>query len=108
MMDNYISSHISPDVLALIALERARQDGEFPDETPHDDYRGGADLADAIVHNIVGLVRWLEAIDSQHEAADGEPGLLASMVDKAGSPPRRRGRRPKRQLRRLQWGLTPA
>lgn len=85
MMDDYISSHISPDVLALIALERARQDGEFPDETPHDDYRGGADLADAIVHNIVGLVRWLEAIDSQHEAADGEPGLLASMVDEAST-----------------------
>lgn len=85
MMDDYISSHISPDVLALIALERARQDREFPDELPHDDYRGGADLADAIVHNIAGLVRWLEALDSQHEAADGEPGLLASMVDEAST-----------------------
>ena len=78
MMDDYISSHIHPDVLALIALERARQDREFPDETPHDDYRGEADLADAIVQNIVGLVRWLEA-------TDGEPGLLASMVDEAST-----------------------
>lgn len=85
MMDDYISSHISPDVLALIALERARQDREFSDKPIDDDYRGGADLADAIVHNIAGLVRWLEVIDSQHEAADGEPGLLASMVDKAST-----------------------
>lgn len=85
MMDDYISSHISPDVLALVALEKARQDRESPDELPHDDYRGGADLADAIVQSIAGLVRWLEVIDSQYEAADGEPGLLASMVDEAST-----------------------
>ena len=85
MMDDYISSHINPDMLALIALERARQDREFSDKPIDDDYQGGADLAAAIVHNIAGLVRWLEAIDSQYEAADGEPGLLASMVDKAST-----------------------
>lgn len=83
MMDDYIASHINPDVLALIALEISRQDREFPDELLDDDYQGGADLADAIVQNIVSLVRWLEAIDSQYEAADGEPGLLASMVSRA-------------------------
>ncbi|MCO6658926.1 hypothetical protein KJZ00_10495 [Cutibacterium avidum] len=85
MMDDYIWSHINPDVLALIALDRARQDREFSDKLLDDDYRGGADLAAAIVHNIAGLVRWLEAIDSHYEAADGEPGLLASMVDKAST-----------------------
>lgn len=85
MMDDYIWSHINPDVLALIALEIARQDREFSDELLDDDYRGGADLANAIVHNIAGLVRWLEAIDSQHEAADGESGLLASMVSRAST-----------------------
>ncbi|MCO6684757.1 hypothetical protein V7G09_04855 [Cutibacterium avidum] len=85
MMDDYIASHINPDALALIALERARQDREFPDELLDDDHRGGADLADAIVQNIVSLVRWLEAIDSQHEATHGEPGLLASMVNVAST-----------------------
>ncbi|MEH1561999.1 hypothetical protein V7G11_04105 [Cutibacterium avidum] len=85
MMDDYIASHINPDALALIALERARQDREFSDKPMDDDYRGGADLAAAIVHNIAGLVRWLEAIDSQYEAADGEPGLLASMVSRAST-----------------------
>lgn len=29
-MDDYISSHINPDVLALIALDRARQDRPHP------------------------------------------------------------------------------
>lgn len=57
MMDDYIASHINPDALALIALERARQDREFSDKPMDDDYRGGADLAAAIVHNIAGLVR---------------------------------------------------
>ncbi|MCO6688308.1 hypothetical protein KJZ10_11495 [Cutibacterium avidum] len=85
MMDDYVASHINHDVLALIALERARQDRLFLDELLDGDYQGGADLADAIVQNIAGLVRWLEAIDSQHEATDGEPGLLASMVSKAST-----------------------
>lgn len=91
MMDDYIASHINPDVLALIALEIARQDREFSGELLDDGYRGGADLANAIVQNIVSLVRWLEAIDSQYEAADGEPGLLASMVSRASTRERWHG-----------------
>ncbi|ERS24824.1 hypothetical protein [Cutibacterium avidum] len=91
MMDDYIASHINPDALALIALEIARQDREFSGELLDDGYRGGADLANAIVQNIVAHVRWLEAIDSQYEAADGEPGLLASMVSRASTRERWHG-----------------